>query len=169
MQPAPSSRQLSEASRIAVRAPAAVTLAIAFATGLLPLAACTPTQKHAEATPPASTATPADAPFGHPAPLTGAARAAMIRAIEEHGDPDRADLRTPGTVTAYPHGEIPYDRILLVGSTLTEDRGRAFERLASELDAAGGEYATLESANGRPTRMLVVHDGQRYLISMLQW
>jgi hypothetical protein len=107
--------------------------------------------------------------FGNPAPLTGAARAAMVRAIAEHGDPDRADLRTPGTVTAYPHGEIPYDRILLVGSTLTEDRGRAFERLATELDAAGADYATLESANGRPTKMIVVHDGLRYLITMLQW
>ncbi len=93
----------------------------------------------------------------------------MLRAIAEHGDPDRADLRTLGTVTAYPHGEIPYDRILLVGSTLTEDRGKAFERLASEFDALGGDYATLESANGRPTRMLVVHDGLRYRITMLQW
>jgi hypothetical protein len=132
------------------------------------LGACTPSREQAS-TPGESAATSAEAPFGNPAPLTGAARAAMVRAIAEHGDPDRVDLRTPGTVTAYPHGEIPYDRILLVGSTLTEDRGRAFERLASELDAAGGEYATLESANGRPTRMLVVLDGQRYLISMLQW
>jgi hypothetical protein len=104
-----------------------------------------------------------------PAPLTGAARDAMRRALEEHGDPDRADLRTPGTVTRAPDERLAYDRYLVIGSTLTTDRGEAMREFLASLERDNASFVIIESPQGSPTKVLVNYEGLRYVVAVGQW
>ena len=107
-----------------------------------------------------------------PPPLPAAA-AAIVRAriAAFDGSDGPGDLfGKPGTATAADGRLVTYDRYLLVGSTLTEDRGRAFDRFVEEIEAAGARYFVFHRrADGRPAKILLTLDEQRIVATVQQW
>lgn len=92
----------------------------------------------------------------------------MARLIATHDDPERADLQRPGAVMAEGR-TVAYDRYLLVGSTLSEDRGAAFARFVAALREHGGEFLTIESTKGHPNKVLVIYGPTRFVVAVQQW
>lgn len=123
-------------------------------------------------TAPATREAPAELPRAAtdtPIELTGEARETMLRLIAAHGRPDREDLRTPGSVTAFDGERLAYDRYLVVGSTITVDRGTAFREFVAALGRHGGDFRTVETTAGVPSKVLVRQDGLRYVVAVGQW
>lgn len=114
-------------------------------------------------------ASPHGAASARPRTLSGEARAIMQRLIEVHDDPERADFRTPGTVTNATGEKIAYDRYLVVGSTLTQDRGSAFAQFILDLRANGGDFVTITQREEEISKVLVRYDDQRFVVAVGQW
>ena len=94
---------------------------------------------------------------------------AQIATFDGPGGPSQLH-GSPGTVTLASGEQLPYDRYCLVGSQLAADRGRSFETFVEALRAEGGEFQTIESrAEGKPSKILVVLDGKRIVVSVQQW
>lgn len=117
---------------------------------------------------------PAGGPSANPSPdpLTGAARALVLRHIAAFDGADGPSPLhgSPGNVAAMTGESVQYDRYLLVGSALQAERARDFGRFVDELRALGGSYYVVQhSQDGQPTKVLVVVDGQRVMVSRLEW
>ncbi len=65
---------------------------------------------------------------------------------------------------------VEYDRYLIVGSQLQADRGREFDAFVDGIAQRGGCYFPLYlRSDQRPGKILVLVDGKRVMVSVLQW
>ena len=114
----------------------------------------------------------APAPADGPAPLTDGAAELLrerIAAFDGPGGP-RPLFAEGGTARAADGTEVAYDRFLLVGSELAEDRGAAFARFLASIRERGGDWRTVTiGSDGAPRKVLMVLDGQRVMVAVQQW
>ena len=111
-------------------------------------------------------------PTSNPPRLEGAARELMrekLAAADGAEGPSKLHA-TSGFETASSGERVPYDRYCLVGSTLQAERAGEFDALVAELTARGGVfYVFHQRSDGKPGKVLVNLDGQRVVVSTLQW
>jgi hypothetical protein len=110
---------------------------------------------------PGCTATQSD-----PAALPLAAAQLLQARMTTEGGAEHA----PGTVAIANGERVPYDRYLLVGSELGQDRGTAYAAFLREIVERGGTYRVLEQRqDGSPIKVLMVVDDVRVVVSVLRW
>ena len=104
-----------------------------------------------------------------PPALSAGADQVVARLLATYDQPQRPDLKGPGTATTSTGATVAYDRSVVVGSTLTKDRGASFEAFLEDLKAQGGTYQVVGYSQGRVSSVLVRYQNQRMLISAGQW
>lgn len=100
-----------------------------------------------------------------PVPLRGAARQLMRDMMAASPSPAEA-----GEAATADGARVPYDRYCLVGSEFAGDRMRTYFAFVDDLGRLGGDVAALErDRDGRATKILVVVDGQRVVVTYMRW
>lgn len=107
-----------------------------------------------------------------PPPLQGAARDVVIEELAKFDGPDGPSAMhgTGGFQTASNGERVPYDRYLLVGTSLQQERVREFDAFVDRLEAGGGAFYVFHvHSDGRPAKVLVNLDGTRIVCSRQEW